>query len=469
MIKMFKNRKALSPVVAAIILLAVTVTVAIAVTTWLGSVSFSFMKTEEVKIANQAWASDISYIELTTRNSGTDTISISTIEVNNEAVDDFTFRSGSATIKGGESAVIRVPHTFVSGVRYEFWISTTSGNKFPCVISAPTTSTSHIDWWDVSYDYRKHVTITNNLESTLSSGYSVCLTMDTAALVSSDKMLSNGNDLRIAHWDGDSFTELDRDILGINTDSTQIWFKTQADIAPDGTDDSYDIYYGYPTAENPPENKNNVYLWHDDFNRADKPDITTEEAYTKTHGGTWSIESNTLKNVGDSGDPNKLIITALGDVTADVDMLVKINVDSFSGGDANRMGLSCCMETDPERGSGYCALFHEDTNSLDLLNDLRSWGRKETYSWSLDTWYYMRFRVIEPASNHGQVKVWTVGTAEPSIWTVDGNFGSGNVRGYGEVGFAGSRASDTTYFDDVTIRYIVSSEPSTVLGSEESY
>ncbi|MFH1735007.1 MAG: archaellin/type IV pilin N-terminal domain-containing protein, partial [bacterium] len=429
MMKSFKNKRALSPVVAAIILIAVTVAVAVAATAWLGSMSFSFMKTEEINIGNQAWASDMSYIDLTARNYGTDPITIRTVEVNNEAVDGFTFRSGSATLRGGESAVLRVTDSFVSGVKYQFWVVTSSGAKFPCVASAPATSVSVADWWDSSYDYRKHVTVTNNMASTLSSGYSVCLTMDTSALVSGSKMLPDGDDLRVVYWDGASFTELDRDIIDMNTDSTQIWFKTQVDISSGGTDDSYDLYYGYPSAESPLENRGNVYLWYDNFNRANNPDITTEADYSvKTNGGTWSIESNTLKNVGASGDPNKLIITALGPVTADVDMLAKINVDSFTGGDASRVGLSVCMNDPSSRGSGYCALFHDNTDSLDFLNDLRSWGTQPTYSWSLDTWYYMRFRVIDTASKLGQVKVWTVGTSEPGSWTVDGNFGSGAAR-----------------------------------------
>ena len=214
----------------------------------------------------------------------------------------------------------------------------------------------------------------------------------------------------------------------------------------------------------------NVYLWYDDFNRANKPDITTEAAYSvKTGGGTWAIESNTLKNVGASGDPNKLIITGLGDVNVAVDMLVKINVDSFNTGDESRMGLSCCMDEPSSRGSGYCALLHSDTSGPDLLNDLRSWGTSGTYSWSLDTWYYMRFRVTDPEGRLGQTKVWSVGNTEPSSWTVDGNFGSGVARNYGELGFAGSRTTDTTYFDDILIRYVVSSEPSTSLGTEENY
>ena len=255
----------------------------------------------------------------------------------------------------------------------------------------------------------------------------------------------------------------------MNTDSTQIWFKTQVDISPSGTDDNYDMYYCYAAAENPPCNRSSVYLWYDDFDRTDKPDITTEQAYVKTGGGTWSIESNTLKNVGVSGDPNKLIITALGDVNAAVDMLVKIKVEPpFNGGDTSRMGLSCCMDDPPSRGSGYCALFNEDTNSLDFLNDLRSWGTRGTYGWSLNTWHYMRFRVTDPASRLGQIKLWAVGTDEPSSWG-DYNFGDDVARSYGKVGFAGSRAADITYFDDITIRYVADSTPSTALGTEENY
>ena len=70
----------------------------------------------------------------------------------------------------------------------------------------------------------------------------------------------------------------------------------------------------------------------------------------KTGGGTWSIETNTLKNVGAAGDPNKLIITALGNVNTAVDMLVKMNVTSFAGGDLSRMGLSCCMDARSFKG-----------------------------------------------------------------------------------------------------------------------
>ena len=323
------------------------------------------------------------------------------------------------------------------------------------------------DWWNANYSYRRQITIVNNMASTLDVEYSVCVTIDTASLISAGKMLPSGNDLRVVYWDG-TWTELDRDVVYMNTNSTQIWFATQAVIGPSTNDDNYYIYYGNSRATNLSANKSNVYRWFDDFNRTDNPDITTETSYSvKTGGGNWSIENNQLKNIGASGDPNKLIIAALGNVSNDIDMLVKINVTSFAGGDLSRMGLSCCMDTDLSRGSGYCGLLHGDTSSLDFLNDLRSWGTMGTYSWSLSTWYYMRFRVIDPASKLGKVKVWQVGTTEPDTWTVDGNFGGGTARSYGEVGFGGSRTTDTTYFDDILIRYITDPEPSTSLGLEE--
>jgi flagellin-like protein len=468
MSKLVETRRALSPVVAAIILIAVTVAVSIAVAAWMGGLTFTFMKVEEFKVIDHTWASDISYIDLTVKNIGTEPIVLGEVRINNELPNTLVYISGSATLNKGGSATLRVTHNFTSGRKYEFWLVSTSGTKYPFLTTAPFVPSQT---WNHNYSYYRQITITNNLESPLGYGYSVNVTMDTTLLVSAGKMRSDGNDLRIVYWNSTTagWLEVDRHVIAINSASTQVWFKTQKDIAPLSSDYTYYVYYGNPSAGSPPANRKNVYLWFDDFNRADNPDITTEAAYSvKTGGGTWSIETNKLKNVGAAGDPNKLIITALGTVNADIEMLVKINVTSFAGGDYSRMGLSCCMDTSPSRGSGYCGLFHDDTGSLDLLNDLRSWGTRGTYSWSLDTCYYMRFRVIDPASKLGKIRVWQVGTTEPNTWTVDGNFGGGTARGYGEVGFGGSRTTDTTYFDDILIRRIADPEPSTSVGQEKS-
>ena len=49
--KLWRSRKALSPVIAAIILIAVTVAVSIAVAAWMGALTFSFMGYEDLEIS----------------------------------------------------------------------------------------------------------------------------------------------------------------------------------------------------------------------------------------------------------------------------------------------------------------------------------------------------------------------------------------------------------------------------------
>src|SRR3989337_2218871 len=74
--KLKKNAKALSPVVASIILIAVTVAVSIAVAAWMGALVVGQMATEEVKITNVAFIS-ATYANVTVRNTGATTVIIS--------------------------------------------------------------------------------------------------------------------------------------------------------------------------------------------------------------------------------------------------------------------------------------------------------------------------------------------------------------------------------------------------------
>jgi len=66
--KILKCKKALSPVVASIILIAVTVAVSIAVAAWMGALTFTFMRTEEIAFTGQEWGIDHINITMTTRS-----------------------------------------------------------------------------------------------------------------------------------------------------------------------------------------------------------------------------------------------------------------------------------------------------------------------------------------------------------------------------------------------------------------
>jgi len=132
-------------VVAAIILISVTVAVSIAAATWMGSISFTFMKVDELTVRSHTWASGNIYIDLVLKNLGTTTITISEVQVDDVTVTTVTFPSGNATLGAGDTVILRVIHSFTSAAKHEFTIITASGTK--CVYIASASSTvSQIDW-----------------------------------------------------------------------------------------------------------------------------------------------------------------------------------------------------------------------------------------------------------------------------------------------------------------------------------
>ena len=134
--RLFKCRKALSPVVAAIILIAVTVPVSIAVAAWMGALTFTFMKTEELKILNHTWDTNRAYIDLLVKNTGTSPLTLSEARVNDVSKPS---NITSTALDAGASRVIRITPTsaFTPGVKYEFALLTATGNKYTYVATAP--------------------------------------------------------------------------------------------------------------------------------------------------------------------------------------------------------------------------------------------------------------------------------------------------------------------------------------------
>jgi flagellin-like protein len=100
--KILKSKKALSPVVASIILIAVTVAVSIAVAAWMGALSFMFMGGAEQLEPGTPWAWSTNSVNVTVANSGGSTVIITKVRVNNTEVDisDVTLApKASTTIK----------------------------------------------------------------------------------------------------------------------------------------------------------------------------------------------------------------------------------------------------------------------------------------------------------------------------------------------------------------------------------
>ena len=131
--KLFKSKKALSPVVAAIILIAVTVAVSIAVAAWMGALTFTFMSTEQLKITNVEFLTGGSYINVTIKNTGTSPVTVSEIWVGTTR-----HSISSGTIAANSQGEFQVSQSWSAGNSYQIKVVTSKGNQFYYTAKAPS-------------------------------------------------------------------------------------------------------------------------------------------------------------------------------------------------------------------------------------------------------------------------------------------------------------------------------------------
>ena len=144
--KLFRSKKALSPVVAAIILIAVTVAVSIAVAAWMGALTFGFMSgSEQVKIIGVQFTTEDSseVIKLTLQNTGASAVVITAGKVNDETITSFTVSVGGQTVSDntvdpGETAVVTITKDWDPGTSYNVGVVTKAGNVFTYYATAPS-------------------------------------------------------------------------------------------------------------------------------------------------------------------------------------------------------------------------------------------------------------------------------------------------------------------------------------------
>jgi flagellin-like protein len=142
--KMLKSKKALSPVVASIILIAVTVAVSIAVAAWMGALTFTFTNTEQITFTAYSWGSasgtppTVKYILITVKNTGAADLSIAEVRV--DGVTATTNGTLPYALAKGNSVKLNVTKTsnYNSGTQYSFMVITAKGNQFgPYTQTAP--------------------------------------------------------------------------------------------------------------------------------------------------------------------------------------------------------------------------------------------------------------------------------------------------------------------------------------------
>ena len=139
--KILKSRKALSPVIAAIILIAVTVAVSIAVAAWMGALTFTFMGGAEQLQLGSPWNWDCTAgtVCINVTNSGGSTIKLSSARVgSDQAALSMTWSDNTGTsndnleLAPGERACVQITYSsgFTAGVPYTFTIITQNNHEF---------------------------------------------------------------------------------------------------------------------------------------------------------------------------------------------------------------------------------------------------------------------------------------------------------------------------------------------------
>ncbi|MBN1244770.1 hypothetical protein JXA31_04175 [Candidatus Bathyarchaeota archaeon] len=125
--KIRKNAKALSPVVASIILIAVTVAVSIAVAAWMGALTVGFMGSSSVTI-NDAAFSGGNTIVLTMKNTGTKSVTIDYVKINSVSQTSIAWSGSNSTLVAGEiGKTVTITQTYTDGNPYKFDLIDSSG------------------------------------------------------------------------------------------------------------------------------------------------------------------------------------------------------------------------------------------------------------------------------------------------------------------------------------------------------
>ena len=129
-----RSKKALSPVVASIILIAVTVAVSIAVAAWMGALTIGFMGTEELKITSVTFsgtgADRVATISVV--NQGTSGVTISEVSINGQAYPAATYapEASGLVVANGQATATVSSFEWDLGSNYQVKIQTTKGNVF---------------------------------------------------------------------------------------------------------------------------------------------------------------------------------------------------------------------------------------------------------------------------------------------------------------------------------------------------
>jgi flagellin-like protein len=157
MYKTHVNRKGISPVIATVIIVAVTITVAVAISFWMGGIASLYTRFEKLEIIYATVSSDTNgwTITLKVKNTGSADTKIDDILLNGVTIRDVSGAklnndtvTGSISIplnSGSETTItVFIPNgakmgssTATSGLSLELKLHTSGGKEYPKILTLP--------------------------------------------------------------------------------------------------------------------------------------------------------------------------------------------------------------------------------------------------------------------------------------------------------------------------------------------
>ncbi|HKV60449.1 MAG TPA: DUF2341 domain-containing protein [Candidatus Acidoferrum sp.] len=328
-----------------------------------------------------------------------------------------------------------------------------------------------------TWSFTRAVTVTVGANAPLNgyNGYSAQITgLNTAALVTAGKMRSDCNDLRIARFAANTWTQLDRQVINCNTASTTIWFKMQADVAANGSDASYSMFYGNANATAPPANLNNVFLAYDNF---DSDTVNQPPAgWTVQGGGPWNVVADVganqvLRESNATANNRNLIHVNAPTNERDVFVQVDVRMSTLAGSESTGCPLGRVGGTTTIDMTAYrsCLQFVAvGANPDQRVSQLAYWNagafnslQQPLYAWNNATFYTVGGAFFgSPA---------TLRTLVNGVLQVPSIVGDANVTTAGSVGLFVYDGDPVNYdFDNFLARRYTESEPVTAVAAESA-
>ena len=117
-------------------------------------------------------------------------------------------------------------------------------------IGSIPTGTS-LPWWNTDYRYRRPLSV--QARDAIITPYTAKGSFNLRSLTG---IRADLNDVRVVYWNGSSWIELDRSIL-----ADDLWlFPINTTITANQTNNNFWLYYGNPTANNPPTDLTKIYV-----------------------------------------------------------------------------------------------------------------------------------------------------------------------------------------------------------------